>query len=305
MRRKLTWLLLGQVVRLTLFCLALSPLLFAADYHFVKIDFPNATQTVANGINARGDIVGRYLDADGVFHGYLLSKGVFSTIDFPGAALTAAFAINARGDIAGRFMDTSGTDHGFLLSDGKFTQIDYPGASGTWARGIDNAGDIVGSHFTGTGNEHGFIFKYGLLHNIHVPSSSCEHVVMAQDNGRGVAGSFCNASDGMLYGFVRTRQGEFQTINFPGQGLICTGARWINERGDVVGPYSKVKNPDECGVAKTHGYLMREGKFVTIDPPGAVGTQPDAINDDGQIVGLYTDKAGAIHGYKATPKDER
>src|SRR5437660_1659589 len=111
MRRKLTRLLSGQVVKLTLFCLALSPLLFAADYRFVKIDFPNATETVANGINARGDIVGRYLDADGVFHGYLLSKGVFSTIDFPGAALTAAFALNARGDIGGRFMDTSGTDH--------------------------------------------------------------------------------------------------------------------------------------------------------------------------------------------------
>ncbi len=86
-----------QIIKLTLFCLALSPLLFAADYRFVKIDFPNATQTLANGINARGDIVGRYADAEGVFHGFLLRKGVFSTIDFPGASLTAAFALNARG----------------------------------------------------------------------------------------------------------------------------------------------------------------------------------------------------------------
>jgi uncharacterized membrane protein len=294
-----------KLMKLMLLCFALSPLVLAADYRFVKIDFPNATQTRANGINARGDIVGLYFDADGVGHGYLLSKGVFSTIDFPGAALTAAFALNARGDIAGRFMDTSGTDHGFLLSDGKFTQIDYPGASGTWARGINNAGDIVGSHFTGAGAERGFLSKDGAFRNIHVPGSSCEHVGMAQDNGRVLAGSFCNDSDGMLYGFVRNRQGEFQTIHFPGTGLICTGARWINESGDVVGPYSKVKNPDECGTASTHGYLMRDGKFVTIDPPGAVNTQPDAVNDDGQIVGVYTDKSGATHGYKATPKDER
>ena len=294
-----------QVIKLMLFCLALSPLLIAADYRFVKIDFPNATQTLANGINARGDIVGRYSDAEGVFHGFLLRKGVFSTIDFPGASLTAAFALSARGDIAGRFTDANGIDHGFLLSDGKFTQIDYPGAAGTWARGINNAGDIVGSHFNAAGIERGFLLKDGTFLNIHVPNSFCEHVGMAQDNGRVLAGSFCNAPDGTLYGFVRSRQGEFQTIHFPGPGLICTGARWINERGDVVGPYTRVNNPDECLAVPKHGYLMRQGKFVTIDPPGAIDTQPDAINDDGVIVGLYTDRTGLTHGYKAIPKDER
>ena len=38
---------------------------------------------------------------------------------------------------------------------------------------------------------------------------------------------------------------------------------------------------------------------------GAIDTQPDAINDDGVIVGLYTDRTGLTHGYKAIPKDER
>ena len=65
-----------------------------------------------------------------------------------------------------------------------------------------------------------------------------------------------------------------------------------------------MNNPDEC-LTPQHGYLMRQGKFITIDPPGAIDTQPDAINDDGVIVGLYTDRAGVTHGYKAIPKDER
>lgn len=43
-----------QIIKMTLPCLAISPLLSAADYRFVRIDFPNATQTLANGINARG-----------------------------------------------------------------------------------------------------------------------------------------------------------------------------------------------------------------------------------------------------------
>jgi len=288
-----------QVIKLTLFCLAVSPLLLAADYRFVKIDFPNATETLANGINARGDIVGRYSDTEGVFHGFLLRKGVFSTIDFPGASLTAAFALNARGDIAGRFVDANGIDHGFLLRDGEFTQIDFPGAVATEARGISNAGDVVGLYFDPAGNNHGFLLKDGTFHNIHVPDSRGEGVSMAQDNGRVLVGSFGSNADGHVYGFVRNRPGEFQTINFPGHGLVCTGARWINEKGDIVGVYGR-----NCAGVR-QGYLLRQGKFVTIDPPGAVDTQADAINDDGQIVGMYTDRAGVIHGYKAIPKDER
>jgi hypothetical protein len=72
-----------HAIKLTLFCLILSSSLFAADYRFVRIDFPGATATTAGSINARGDISGLYFDANDVGHGFLLSKGVFSTIDFP------------------------------------------------------------------------------------------------------------------------------------------------------------------------------------------------------------------------------
>src|SRR5947209_10220271 len=135
-----------QAIKATLFCLALSSLLFAADYHFAKIDFPDAAITRATGINARGDIVGRYDDANGVTHGFLLRKGLFSTIDFPNASLAAARAINARGDMVGRIQFEDGNDHGFLLRDGHFTQVDFPNAITTTPRGINNAGDITGNH---------------------------------------------------------------------------------------------------------------------------------------------------------------
>jgi hypothetical protein len=42
-----------QIIKSTLLFLAVSPLLFAANYRFVKIDFPNSIETLANGINAR------------------------------------------------------------------------------------------------------------------------------------------------------------------------------------------------------------------------------------------------------------
>src|SRR5882724_12895244 len=128
-----------QLTKMIVLWLSLGSVLFATDYRFGRFDFPNAAATFALGINARGDIVGRYVDTDGVTHGFLLHKGVFSTIDLPHALFTAARGINARGDIVGRVIDTGGNEHGFLLRDGHFKKIDYPGARDTSARGINNA----------------------------------------------------------------------------------------------------------------------------------------------------------------------
>jgi hypothetical protein len=175
-----------HAIKLTVFCLIPSSLLFATDYRFVKIDFPDAVSTIASGIDARGDIVGRYDDVNGVVDGFLLRKGIFSSIDFPNASFTSARAINARGDIAGRMKDANGIDHAFLLRDGQFTQIDYPGADATVGRGINNAGDITGNHFAGAGAERGFILRDGAFHNVSFGDAN--DIWMAQDNGEVMVG---------------------------------------------------------------------------------------------------------------------
>lgn len=115
-----------QAIKLMLFSLALSSLLFAADYRFTQIDVPNASATFAQGINARGDIVGRYLDADGAVHGFLMHKGAFSTIDVPKAFSTGARAINAQGDVVGRTVDGNGNGHGYLATRRTLHQVRLP-----------------------------------------------------------------------------------------------------------------------------------------------------------------------------------
>ena len=68
----------------------------ALGQSLTTIDFPGALDTLALDINERGDIVGRYINADKKTHAFLLSKGVFTTIDFPGAIVTTANGINSR-----------------------------------------------------------------------------------------------------------------------------------------------------------------------------------------------------------------
>jgi uncharacterized membrane protein len=301
--------LMRQIAKMFVFCLAFSSLLFAADYRFVRIDFPNAAATAVGSINARGDVSGKYDDVSGVTHGFLLRKGVFSTIDFPDASFTSARAMNARGDIAGRIHDANGNDHGFLLHDGHFTQINYPGATATVGRGINNAGDITGNHVDSAGNESGFILQDGKFHNVQAPhsfGSICgTDVWMAADNGRLAVGDFCDNRDQSLHGYLRDRAGEFRNIDFPSGGTFpCTSAHYINERGDITGYYGVADTADECFNGTYHGFVLREGKYIAIDFPGADFTVAHAINDDRVIVGFYFDRQGVSHGFKAVPKDD-
>jgi probable HAF family extracellular repeat protein len=87
----------------------------SAQGKFKQLDFPGSVQTEAFGINAAGDIVGRYGDAHGTQHGFLLRNGSFTSIDALPGQNTYAWGINARGEIVGwTFPSFAGPFNGFL-----------------------------------------------------------------------------------------------------------------------------------------------------------------------------------------------
>ena len=277
----------------------LSSALFATDYRYTKIDVPNGTLTALRAINARGDIVGYYLDAGGVGHDFLLRNGVYTNIDYPGGAGTVR-AMNAAGDIVGVLDDADG-GHGFLFRDGKLTKIDFPGASFTRAFGINNTGDITGQYTTQSGAVFGFILRDGTFHKIHVRGTDLTSGYGAEDNGRVTVGDIVLSADSSTRGFV-VNKGVVQLLDPPGTIFPCSHARGINERGDIAGAFGIVHNPDECH-GPQHGFVFRQGEYDTIDPPGSLDTFVFGINDDGVVVGVLTDKHGNVHGFKATPND--
>jgi probable HAF family extracellular repeat protein len=280
--------------------LLLSSALFATDYRYVKIDVPNGGQTIARGINARGDVIGDYVDANGVGRDFLLHNGVYTNIDYPGGA-GAARAINARGDIAGALDDADG-GHGFLFHDGKITKIDYPGAIETRAFGINNTGDITGQYTNKFGVVFGFILKDGTFRKIRVPGSDLTSLHGAEDNGRVMTGDVVVSADSSIRGFIQHKPGDVQLLDPPGTKFPCSHARVINERGDVVGAFMIVNKPEEC-TRPNHGFVFRQGAYDVIDPPGSLDTFAFGINDDGIVVGAFTDKHGTLHGFKAVPKN--
>ncbi len=132
----------------------------AAD-EFRTIDFPNAVDNEANGINNRGVVVGRYVIA-GTTYGYRWDDGEFTRIDIPGAVFTWPHRISPRGDITGPYDTADGRRHGFLLSrHGPVTTFDVPEATATWPSGLNPQGDIVGNYTDADGRTHGFLWIRG------------------------------------------------------------------------------------------------------------------------------------------------
>jgi len=90
------------------------------DYQL--LDIPNSISSDARDVNPSGETIGFFIDSAKNTHGFLLSKGEFTTIDFPGADVvsTQARGINPQGDIVGFYVtkDASGVSHthGFVAT---------------------------------------------------------------------------------------------------------------------------------------------------------------------------------------------
>ncbi len=254
-------------------------------YEFISIDPPGSVESHANGINAQGDIVGRFIDRDGQSHAFLWSNGSYRLIDTDGSS-----SINARGDILA----------GDLLRGGEVVGINYPDALWTSPLKINDAGDIAGGYgevpYTECGPYHGFVLSNGEYTQIELPVDDVSGILVHGINDAGeLVGVYtiegCDESNPAYHGFL-LEDGSFTKIDVPNS--TATVAFGINERGAIVGIY------DRAG--RGHGFLLWKGVFTDIDFPGARGTRAKDINDRGWIVGDYWPQGALPRGFIAIRK---
>ena len=268
---------------------------------FTSIDPPGSTLTLATDINARGQVVGRYLSA-GRTHGFLRDPdGAMTTIDYPGSSFTVAGSINNSGTILGWYSlpAAPGVRHGFLLRDGVYTSFDPPGSTFTNALGINERGIVVGRFCTlavcrpvGNGDFHGFVYDDGEFTILDVPGATETNAFKAQANDAIVGGVSRNGVEGL---FVY-RHGEFSTFALPNDKNVTLDNGGANARGDIVGTYCDLPGICLIGPFPTHGFLWSDGALTTIDYPGARATAALGINEEGDIVGGYIDANGVPRG---------
>jgi hypothetical protein len=274
------------------------------SYLFQTIDDPNGVAfNSTESINSSGKIAGIYTDAAGVYHGYLLSGGQYTTIDDPNTGpgqSSFAYTINSSGRIVGSYTDASGQTHGYLLSGGLYTTLDDPSAvHGTITVGLNSPGTIAGEYLDANSAYHGFLLSGGNYTTYDDPnagSGSSQGTTINEINASGsFVGEYIDASN-IPHGFAFSG-GQFTTIDDPNCAPgAFQFAGFINDHGEIAGGYT-----DAAGTL--HGYLLNNGQFTTFDYPnaGPLGSYIAGINNSGTIVGLYYDSAGNGHGYEATP----
>ena len=266
-------------------------------FTFTTIDVQGAVATQAWGINARGDIVGSYVDASGRSHGYLRLDGGFTTIDYPGSVFTEARGIGPGGDIVGIYRNAGENPavdlHGFMLTKkGAFVAVPDPPHISTVAQRILPDGTILGCRHDADqmSTMIGIVVSNdGSIAELDVDGSMANG---GTPDHRRVVGFYypdmavANHQEGFLI-----NDGEFRQLHVPGSA--ATQAWDMNPAGEIVGLYRTPANV-------FHGFVLGEDdQYMTFDVPGATATRLRGINPRGDIVGTYA--MGTVsHGFVAT-----
>lgn len=221
----------------------------------------------------------------------------FTSLDFPGGTLTTARGINNNGQIVGAYRIVP-PKHALLIKGSKFLPLapaTLLGATNSEAYKTNDRGDVVGAFIGDDGLTHGFRLRQGVLTTLDFPGANFTRAFGINQSGVVVGewATFDDSGNIIAYGGFIWKDGVFTNANFfPGAGVGAVLG--INEKGDLVGGwYSDLTSPD------LHGFVYSGGHFVSFDVPfsGASATQPNDINELGQIVGLYNDADGLNHGF--------
>jgi hypothetical protein len=261
-------------------------------------DYPGTGNlTLPQKINERGDIVGEFIDSNGVTRGFVrFSDGSFSdpivdpndTVGF-----TEGRGINNSRTVAGDYLISDGTLHSFFLSGSTFTEYDVPGTVQTNLLSINDAGDFTGGFDPdGSGIFQAFVSVGGTLTSFSVPEALSTFAYEINNSKQLTVGYYIDSSGVTLHGYYRDANGA---LHFPidPSGSVTTVLFGLNSRNWVVGRYL-----DSVGV--THGlFFVPPDRFFTFDYPESNFTSLNGINDQGFICGRYVDASGIAHGFIA------
>src|SRR4029434_3713093 len=173
-------------------------------------DYPGTgNSTLPQKINERGDVVGEFIDSNGVTRGFVrFSDGSFSApIVDPNdtVGFTEGRGINHSRTVDGASIGGDNELHSFFLSNGTFTQYDVPGALETNLLSINDAGDFTGGFDPdGSGIFQAFVSVGGTLTSFSVPGSISTFAFEINNSNQLVVGYYIL---GVLHGYYRDANG--------------------------------------------------------------------------------------------------
>ena len=277
------------------------------------VEFPGASETYADFVNASGGMVGSYVDADGIYHPYIRTPtGRFVSLDLPRAVELEYFFVHGINDanvVVARTKQVDGLP-GTLV--GTFQEglkpFQVPGSVSTDGYNINQDGSIVGHYDTADGRRHGFIARPitdsdgpVIVESVPAPTPDELNYTFESINVPGVDFLALTASSDFedYAGYTRNADGKevaftlisgvFTTYDFPDSQKTHFYA--LGNDGKAAGHYQ-----DSDGLF--HGVILENGELTQYDFPNSVQTEIYGISDTtGAITGNFTDDAGIRRGF--------
>jgi len=268
-------------------------------YDFTQIGVPNTRNSVDStgliDINDRREIVGGFVDSSG--KNYVLNGGLFKeALQIPERTVWPQ-SINNNGEIVGSAFGRTDRPAFYRDRNGNYTIFNVPNANLTEALGISNNGYVVGDYRDAAGF-HGFVLRHGSFETIDAPFPG-ETGLVAVNRFKDIVGFTVDAGLGQSF---LLSNGVFTPIAVP--GAFLTTVTDINDRGQIVGVYTET-DPRLPTPFRNRGFVWLDGDVTLIDAPfpGTRFTEPEGINDRGELVGRVLFSDGRNVGFTAVPRD--
>ncbi len=260
-----------------------APSAFAeARYQITRIPTAQSTNSVALGINNRGEVVGYSFQGDD-YQAYLysFSDQTLTNVGSLGGKTNAACAINDAEQIAGYSQDQNGNLLAFIWSRNQpiasLGALD--GASTSEAFGINNSGAVVGDSQSGSQNHRPVIFSKNSAQDLGLASSNdpdaLETAYAINDAGQ-IVGRH-SAGNNAFHAFVDVNG---NTTDLTTLGGTNGEAFAINKNGLVVGDSDTAGGP-------AHAFVFDHSQVKDLGtlPGFENASYARGINNAGDIVG--------------------
>jgi probable HAF family extracellular repeat protein len=279
-------------------CLALliDQAVFAQAYNVTDLGMlPGGTYSVAQGINAKGDVTGFGDTSTGAVHAFVFSNGTMQDLGtLPGGRNSGGSGINASGQVTGwSEINAPNNIHAFLFSNGVMQDLGtLPGDVGSSARAINDAGQVTGDSTNAAGRGHAVLYSKGIMSDLGtLPGFLSSSLGFGINNLGAVAGESYSGS-----GFTRAVIFGVGAISDLGSlpGSTQAAARAINDSGQVTGWAETIDGTYNVFLYQdgTMWDLVRDGGGPPVS--GALYSVGQAINNLGEITGKFGFLAGSL-----------
>ena len=266
------------------------------------IEFPGASETYADFMIG-GRVAGSYVDADGMYHGYLYTPdGKYISVDVLGRSDLEYFfihGINAAGVYVARSKRAGKVPRTHVGTFRSRQELQFPGSVSTEGWNVNQDGSIVGHYASTDGRVHGFVARpveataghaeisdY-TFETIDVPGVAVLRLSASSDF-EDYAGSTLSPDGQKMVAFTLI-DGVFETYDFPGSKNTYFYA--LGNNGDAAGYYE-----DSDGLH--HGVILQDKQLRQYDFEGAVETELWGISDaTGALTGNFIAADGIRRGF--------